>query len=166
MIDLRSDTVTKPSAAMLEAMMSSKVGDDVVHDRREHRCAEPPSGVQHLRQHRVDAVEEDLRKAEPRECRGQVELLLAVPRGRVDPDDPRSGDDSDHGHDEKHNADQGDEPIGVALAVVGVVLHVTDELGDEDRVEGTADDQDVHDVREGVAQIEHVGNSAGAKGGC
>lgn len=28
-IDLRSDTVTKPSAAMLEAMMTAKVGDDV-----------------------------------------------------------------------------------------------------------------------------------------
>jgi threonine aldolase len=29
MIDLRSDTVTKPSAAMLNAMMEAKVGDDV-----------------------------------------------------------------------------------------------------------------------------------------
>lgn len=28
-VDLRSDTVTKPTAAMLEAMMSAKVGDDV-----------------------------------------------------------------------------------------------------------------------------------------
>ena len=28
-IDLRSDTVTKPSKAMLEAMMNAKVGDDV-----------------------------------------------------------------------------------------------------------------------------------------
>ena len=32
MIDLRSDTVTKPSAAMLDAMMSSSVGDDVYGD--------------------------------------------------------------------------------------------------------------------------------------
>lgn len=30
MIDLRSDTVTKPSEAMLKAMMSAKVGDDVL----------------------------------------------------------------------------------------------------------------------------------------
>lgn len=29
LIDLRSDTVTKPTAAMLEAMMTAKVGDDV-----------------------------------------------------------------------------------------------------------------------------------------
>ena len=29
MIDLRSDTVTRPSKGMLEAMMSAKVGDDV-----------------------------------------------------------------------------------------------------------------------------------------
>jgi len=28
-IDLRSDTVTKPSKAMLEAMFSAEVGDDV-----------------------------------------------------------------------------------------------------------------------------------------
>ena len=29
MIDLRSDTVTKPSAGMLQAMMAAAVGDDV-----------------------------------------------------------------------------------------------------------------------------------------
>ena len=29
MIDLRSDTITKPTAGMLEAMMSAQVGDDV-----------------------------------------------------------------------------------------------------------------------------------------
>lgn len=32
MIDLRSDTVTRPSKAMLEAMMSSPVGDDVFNE--------------------------------------------------------------------------------------------------------------------------------------
>lgn len=32
MIDLRSDTVTKPSAAMLDAMLASPVGDDVYGD--------------------------------------------------------------------------------------------------------------------------------------
>ncbi|HLG41483.1 MAG TPA: beta-eliminating lyase-related protein, partial [Chitinophagaceae bacterium] len=31
-IDFRSDTVTKPSAAMLEAMMKAKVGDDVFNE--------------------------------------------------------------------------------------------------------------------------------------
>src|SRR3954465_3596088 len=31
-IDLRSDTVTKPSKAMLEAMMSAPVGDDVFNE--------------------------------------------------------------------------------------------------------------------------------------
>ncbi|HAI50802.1 MAG TPA: hypothetical protein DCM53_16065, partial [Enterobacteriaceae bacterium] len=29
MIDLRSDTVTRPGAAMLEQMMAAQVGDDV-----------------------------------------------------------------------------------------------------------------------------------------
>jgi len=32
MIDLRSDTVTRPSKAMLEAMMNARVGDDVLGD--------------------------------------------------------------------------------------------------------------------------------------
>ena len=32
MIDLRSDTVTKPSAAMRQAMANAEVGDDVYHD--------------------------------------------------------------------------------------------------------------------------------------
>ena len=32
MIDLRSDTVTKPSAAMLQAVMQASVGDDVLHE--------------------------------------------------------------------------------------------------------------------------------------
>ncbi|HNX86432.1 MAG TPA: beta-eliminating lyase-related protein, partial [Bacteroidales bacterium] len=32
MIDLRSDTVTRPSKAMLEAMFSAPVGDDVFGD--------------------------------------------------------------------------------------------------------------------------------------
>ena len=31
-VDLRSDTVTKPNPAMLEAMMSAKVGDDVYNE--------------------------------------------------------------------------------------------------------------------------------------
>ena len=31
-IDLRSDTVTKPSEGMLNAMMQAKVGDDVFGD--------------------------------------------------------------------------------------------------------------------------------------
>ena len=31
-IDMRSDTVTQPTKAMLEAMMAAKVGDDVLQD--------------------------------------------------------------------------------------------------------------------------------------
>ena len=32
MIDLRSDTVTRPSKGMLDAMMSASVGDDVFRE--------------------------------------------------------------------------------------------------------------------------------------
>ena len=31
-IDLRSDTVTKPTKAMMDAMMNAKVGDDVFNE--------------------------------------------------------------------------------------------------------------------------------------
>src|SRR5690349_16009032 len=45
LIDLRSDTVTRPSSAMLEAMMNASVGDDVFGDdltvkALEKKCAE------------------------------------------------------------------------------------------------------------------------------
>src|SRR5277367_121521 len=45
MIDLRSDTVTKPTAAMRAAMAAAEVGDDVYHEdptvnRLEARAAE------------------------------------------------------------------------------------------------------------------------------
>nr|WP_024258318.1 beta-eliminating lyase-related protein [Escherichia coli] len=36
MIDLRSDTVTRPSRAMLEAMMAAPVGDDVARLQEDH----------------------------------------------------------------------------------------------------------------------------------
>ena len=44
-VDLRSDTVTRPGAAMLDAMMHAKVGDDVFEEdptvnRLEARAAE------------------------------------------------------------------------------------------------------------------------------
>ncbi len=32
MIDLRSDTVTRPGSAMLQAMMAAETGDDVYRD--------------------------------------------------------------------------------------------------------------------------------------
>ena len=49
-IDLRSDTVTKPSKAMLEAMMQAKVGDDVFREDEtvnllESRIASTLAGV-------------------------------------------------------------------------------------------------------------------------
>ena len=34
-IDLRSDTLTKPTKAMLEAMMDARVGDDVFEEEKE-----------------------------------------------------------------------------------------------------------------------------------
>jgi threonine aldolase len=36
MIDLRSDTVTRPTPAMRAAMAAAEVGDDVAHRHREH----------------------------------------------------------------------------------------------------------------------------------
>ena len=38
MIDLRSDTVTKPSKEMLEFMMQAKLGDDVFKMIQPYNC--------------------------------------------------------------------------------------------------------------------------------
>ena len=60
-IDLRSDTVTRPSAAMRETMMAAEVGDDVYGEdptvnRLEklaaQRCVGDVPGVSHLRPQR------------------------------------------------------------------------------------------------------------------
>ena len=40
MIDLRSDTVTCPTPAMLQAMMDAKVGDDVFYEDETVRLLE------------------------------------------------------------------------------------------------------------------------------
>ena len=39
-IDLRSDTVTKPTAGMLDAMLSAEVGDDVFNEDPTVNCLE------------------------------------------------------------------------------------------------------------------------------
>ncbi len=37
-VDLRSDTVTKPTDEMLEAMFTAEVGDDVFRRRSNNKC--------------------------------------------------------------------------------------------------------------------------------
>ena len=49
MIDLRSDTVTRPTPAMREAMASAEVGDDV--DVRRDPAKDRPSGWQRCPAH-------------------------------------------------------------------------------------------------------------------
>ena len=72
-------------------------GDDVVRYRCEHRRPEGAASVQDLTQHRVGAVEEDLRKTQTREGDGEVVLALRVIRGCVEIDDPWSSDHGENG---------------------------------------------------------------------
>ena len=43
MIDLRSDTLTKPTPGMLEFMMGAEVGDDILA-KTKHQCIRRKSG--------------------------------------------------------------------------------------------------------------------------
>ena len=136
----------------------------VVDDGREHRGTEVPACVEHLAEHRVQAVEHDLRKAEPGEGDGEVELLGGVLAGGVQMHDPGGGQHGDH---REHEGDQSDDPqqaVGETVAAVLVVLHVPDQLRDEHCVQGTPGHQDVDDVGQGVAEAVGVGQSAESDG--
>ena len=127
-------------------------GDDVVEDGREHRCAELAAGVEHLTEQRVDAVEEDLREAEPGKRRGQLPLGFAVGGRGVEVDQQGCEQDGCDGEHQEHGPGEGDEAVGVRRATVRVLLHAADELRDEDRVQCAAHDEYVEDVGHRVAQ--------------
>ena len=78
------------------------------------------SRIQHLRKHCVEAVEDDLRQAEPGECRCQRELLIAEVATGIQPHDPRSKHNREHCRGHEDQANQGDEPVCVAVAPVVV----------------------------------------------
>lgn len=115
---------------------------DVVEDGSEHRRT-AATCVEHLAEQRVDSVEEDLRQAQPRECRCQFTLGVVVGGRRVEVDEDGCEQDRGNGEDEQDDPCQGDEPVCIGLAPVCVVLHAAHQLRDEHRVEGAADDEDV-----------------------
>ena len=54
-VDLRSDTVTRPSPAMRRAMAEAEVGDDVyLEDPTEQGVAEPYGALRNRIEHRLD----------------------------------------------------------------------------------------------------------------
>ena len=137
--------------------------DDVVEDGREHRSAKPSAGVEHLAEQRVYAVEEDLREAKPREGSGECSLGVVVRRCRVEVDEDRREEHRGDREDEEHEASERDESVGVGLTAVSIVFHAAHELGDEDRVECAADDEDVEDVGHRVAQGVRIGDEVEAE---
>ena len=102
MIDLRSDTVTKPSAAMREAMARAEVGDDVFGD--------DPT-INHLQQVAAEMMGKEAALFVPSGTMGNLTALLAhCERGQ----EALVGDESHIYHYE----------AGGASALGGVVYHV------------------------------------------
>ena len=85
-------------------------------------------------------------------------------RACINPDDDRGKDDRGNSYGQEEQTDQSDEAICIAVTVICVILHVPNKLWDEDGVQGPADHQDVDHIRQRVAEVEHIGHGASAKG--
>ena len=135
-------------------------GDHVVDDRRPHHRAEAAAGVEHLAEHRVDPVEEDLRQAPEGEQRRHVGVSPADSRRPYSVDHQRCGEGGDDRDGEQHQAGEGEQPVGVGPRPLGARLHRPDQLGHEDGVEDAPGQQDVDDVGHRVGDRERARRSA------
>ena len=115
------------------------------------------SRIEHLREHRVEAVEHDLWQAEPGEGCGQRELLFGEVARGVDLDDPWRTHDGQHRGSNQDQPNERDQAVGVAIATVGIGAHMPHKLRNEDRIQGTTNHQDVDDVRQRVSEGVSVG---------
>lgn len=140
--------------------------DEVVEDRGPHHRAEPVPGIEDLTENAEHAVEEDLREQEAGEGHGQLERVV---RGGcvalVDADDLRSrprGQRGPRGEDAQH---QGDQALFEGGAAVKVFCAGPYELGDQDRVQCAADQQEVQTGRHRVGLVVGGGQQPGAQRG-
>ena len=111
-----------------------------------------PARIEHLTEQGVDAVEEDLRQTQSSKCHSQVELVLRIVARRVEINQQWC---QQHGRDGQHQQGQAckcEQPIRIGVAAIGVVLHVAHQLRNEDRIQCAADDEDVDDRRQRVAE--------------
>ena len=135
--------------------------DDVVGDRRPHHGAELVPGIEHLSQHRVDAVEEDLGEGAVGQShhRGVLALQVWGAPGirRVEEGDQRGREGQDHGHHADGQHECGHDPVREGLAAVLVVTDGAHDLRHQDRVDRTTHEQDVHAVGDRAGQRQDVG---------
>ena len=110
------------------------------------------TSIQHLAEHRVDAVEKNLGKAQTCKGHGQFEICLWIVGRGVEVNDERSCKDGGDREQQEHSADEREEAIGIGLAIIRVVLHPAHQLRDEHRVQCAAHNEDVDDGREGVSK--------------
>jgi hypothetical protein len=71
----------------------------------------------------------------------------------VEVDDPRSSNDRDRGAHAEHDRDDGQQPLGVRLALIAVVARGLDQQGHDDAGQHPAQEQVVDGVRHCVRDV-------------
>ena len=134
-------------------------GDDVVHHGRPGERAEELVGVEDLAEHRVQAVEEDLRQAPVGEGHGEGPGVRVQPE-RVEVHENRGASRTATAVAAKSTTSvMRQKLVDVGLAAVGMNDR-PDDRGHEDRAEHTAGDDDVERVRQLVGHAERVSAAA------
>ena len=131
---------------------------DVVQHRGPHRRREAAPRVQHPAGHRADPVEEDLRDEEVGEDHRQVPFRPGQ-LVRVQVDQQEGGRRGHHGQPEQGGGDQGEHPLGIALAAVGVPPGRADQQRDHHRAQDAAEHQVVDRVGQRVGVVVRVGHA-------
>ena len=138
--------------------------DQVVDDRCPHRCRESAPGIQDRRDEGAHPVEEDLRDEEVRPHHHEI-VLGALDGGGIQVDQ-RPGGQRGHQRDrEQRDHAQGEDPLRVGLAVVGIALGRLDQQRHHDAGEDAAQHQVVDGVRQRVGEVVVVGQRQGAERG-
>jgi hypothetical protein len=140
------------------------LGWQVVDHRSPHRSGEAAAGVEDRADNRTEAVEDNLRKEEPREHRGEIPLLGLQPMA-VERHDLRCQQDAHDGHDGQRREDDRHQPLRIAVAVAVVIVRGLDEQGNHDAAEDAAEQQVVKDVGDRVGDVVAVAHGQPHRGG-
>jgi hypothetical protein len=139
-------------ARQQQEQQAGRDDDQVVEHRRPHRRGVAPAGVEHRPEHRPDAVEQHLGQEEAGEHDGQL-ARRGVEITGVEVDEQRRGE---HQHDRggaQHEDGEGEQPLGVGLPAVVVVLGRAHQQRDDDAGEHAPEQQLVDDVGRGVGDV-------------
>jgi hypothetical protein len=136
--------------------------DGVVEHRRPGARFVDVLDVQYCREHRTQAVEEDLRKQERGKRGGQVALRPAIDERRGD---QRRREYCEQRHDRERGCGDGQQPLRVGDALVVVLCLSMDQQRNEHARQHAAEQELVHHVREIVAGVIGVADAADAERG-